>query len=264
MTESISMELTGFLSTYILLLIVGAVFKYCGIDQTKYLIFGSIQMSVQLIIAGYVLLYIFQSPSPFFIFLYLALMVGFAIYRTLNKNKWLNQRFRWIVAISIFLTCTCITLFMLLAVIRKDILNPQFVIPISGMLVSATMNGATLALKTFKEVLTGHRQQIEVLLNVGADPAKILHPFINQSLETAFLPTMNSMVGMGITALPGMMTGQILAGALPNEAVLYQSTIMIANCSCVCLASFGLLYFGARTLWNKQLQIMPITLEKVK
>ncbi|MDY3973088.1 ABC transporter permease [uncultured Veillonella sp.] len=255
MTESISMELTGFFSTYILLLIVGAVFKYCGIDQTKYLIFGSIQMSVQLIIAGYVLLYIFQSPSPIFTLAYLTLMIGFAIYRTLNRSPWLNRRFQWIVGFAVFLTCVLISAFMLLVVIRKDALVPQYVIPITGMLVSATMNGATLALKAFKEALDSNRHQIEVLLNIGAHPRKILHPFINQSLETAFLPTMNSMVGMGITALPGMMTGQILAGALPNEAVLYQSTIMIANCSCVCLASFGLLYFGSRTLYNKRKQI---------
>lgn len=151
MTESISMELTGFFSTYILLLIVGAVFKYCGIDQTKYLIFGSIQMSVQLIIAGYVLLYIFQSPSPIFTLAYLTLMIGFAIYRTLNRSPWLNRRFQWIVGFTVFLTCVLISAFMLLAVIRKDSLVPQYVIPITGMLVSATMNGATLALKSFKE-----------------------------------------------------------------------------------------------------------------
>lgn len=75
---------------------------------------------------------------------------------------------------------------MLLVVIRKDILTPQYVIPISGMLVSATMNGATLALKSFKENLDSHKQQIEVLLNIGTPPAKILHPFVIQSLETAF------------------------------------------------------------------------------
>lgn len=255
MTESISMQLGGFLSIYILLLLITGIFTYCKIPQTKFLILGTLQMTVQLIIAGYVLLYIFENPSPLFILAYLSLMIGFAVYRTLRKNPWLNPKFRWITALSVIGTCVTITLFMLLCVIRKDILTPQYVIPISGMLVSATMNGATLALKAFKENLDSHRQQIEVLLNIGAPPAKILHPFITKSLETAFLPTMNSMAGMGIIALPGMMTGQILAGALPNEAVLYQITIMVANCTTVCLSSFCLLYFGARTLWNERNQL---------
>ena len=122
------------------------------------------------------------------------------------------------------------------------------------MLVAATMNGATLALKSFHEALDREQRRLEVLLNVGASPREILLPFVNQSLETSLLPTVNNMVGMGIVSLPGMMTGQILAGALPNEAVLYQITIMIANSTVVCLASFCLLYFGSRTLWNKRYQ----------
>lgn len=67
MTESISMQLGGFLSIYILLLLITGIFTYCKIPQTKFLILGTLQMTVQLIIAGYVLLYIFENPSPLFI-----------------------------------------------------------------------------------------------------------------------------------------------------------------------------------------------------
>ena len=186
MTEAISMQLGGFLSIYLLLLVIAGIFTYCKIPQTKFLLLGTLQMTVQLIIAGYVLLYIFQNPSPIFVLTYLSLMVGFAVTRTLRKNPWLNRKFKWITALSVIGTCISITSFMLLVVIRKDILTPQYVIPISGMLVSATMNGATLALKSFKENLDSHKQQIEVLLNIGTPPAKILHPFVIQSLETVF------------------------------------------------------------------------------
>ena len=258
MTEAISMQLGGFLSIYLLLLVIAGIFTYCKIPQTKFLLLGTLQMTVQLIIAGYVLLYIFQNPSPIFVLTYLSLMVGFAVTRTLRKNPWLNRKFKWITALSVIGTCISITSFMLLVVIRKDILTPQYVIPISGMLVSATMNGATLALKSFKENLDSHKQQIEVLLNIGTPPAKILHPFVIQSLETAFLPTMNSMVGMGIIALPGMMTGQILSGTLPMTAIMYQIAIMIVICTTVCLSSFSSLHFGYQTLINNRNQIKLI------
>ena len=254
MTESISMQISGFLSVYILLLIVVFIFKRCGIRENKLLIMSALQMTVQLIIAGYVLLYIFKTQSPLFTIVYLGLMIGYAIYRTLRKNPWLNPQFRWITVLSIGLTGAFVVTFVMVAVIRKSLLSPQYIIPISGMLVAATMNGATLALKSFHEALDREQRRLEVLLNVGASPREILLPFVNQSLETSLLPTVNNMVGMGIVSLPGMMTGQILAGALPNEAVLYQITIMIANSTVVCLASFCLLYFGSRTLWNKRYQ----------
>jgi putative ABC transport system permease protein len=64
------------------------------------------------------------------------------------------------------------------------------------------------------------------------------------------------MLGMGIVALPGMMTGQILSGTLPSTAILYQIAIMIAICTVVCLSSFGSLYFGFKTLYNKRNQIV--------
>ena len=255
MTESLSMQLSGFASIYLLLLIVGAIFKKCHIQQTKFLLLASLQMTVQLIIAGYVLLYIFKYPSPIFTCTYLALMIGFAIHRALNKNKWLNNKFKWITILSILLSGAFIVGFMMIAVIQKDIFTPQYIIPISGMLVSAIMNGSTLALKAFRESMDGQRNRIEVLMNIGTPPQEIVHPFVNQAMETALLPTLNNMVGMGIVSFPGMMTGQILAGALQNEAVLYQITIMIANSTAVSLVSFATLYFGCRTLWNDRYQI---------
>ena len=70
MTESISMQISGFLSVYILLLIVVFIFKRCGIRENKLLIMSALQMTVQLIIAGYVLLYIFKTQSPLFTIVY--------------------------------------------------------------------------------------------------------------------------------------------------------------------------------------------------
>ena len=96
---------------------------------------------------------------------------------------------------------------------------------------------------------------METLLNMGTKPDKLFMPFVRQSMETAILPTINTMVGIGIVSLPGMMTGQILAGTLPMTAILYQIAIMIAICATVCLATFGSLFFGYRTLYNKRGQI---------
>jgi putative ABC transport system permease protein len=118
------------------------------------------------------------------------------------------------------------------------------------------MTGTILGVKTFRESFSGQRNKIEALLNIGAKPKKILLPFVNQAIETALLPTLNSMLGMGIIALPGMMTGQILSGTLPTTAILYQIAIMIAITTAVCLAVFGSLYFGYRSIYNDRNQIV--------
>ena len=117
------------------------------------------------------------------------------------------------------------------------------------------LTGVSLGLKSFWNGLEGQRARVEALLNIGATPEKVLFPFVCQALETALVPTLNSMLGMGIVVLPGMMTGQILSGTAPTTAILYQITIMVAICACVCLCCFCSLYFGYRTLWNAQKQV---------
>ena len=81
-------------------------------------------------------------------------------------------------------------------------------------------------------------------------------PFANNALETALLPTLNRMLGMGIISLPGMMTGQILSGTSPTTAILYQIAIMVAITVAVCLTVFLALNFGYKTLYNKRNQMM--------
>jgi putative ABC transport system permease protein len=256
MNGIVQMQIWQFSLIYLLLLIVLAVMKKCRISQTKLLIIGSIRMTVQLTLAGFILTYIFSNPKPIFTILYLAAMTGFAIYRVLSKNKALNKHFQFVIGLSIALPGLAIIAFFICIVVGQSIFNPQYVIPIAGMIMGNTMTGASLGIKTFRESLNGQRTKLEALLNIGATPQKILLPFVSQSLETALLPTMNSMLGMGIVTLPGMMTGQILSGTLPLTAIMYQIAIMIAICAVVCLSSFCALYFGYKTLYNRENQIL--------
>jgi putative ABC transport system permease protein len=229
--------------------------KHCQVNQTRLLLVASLRMTVQLVIAGFILTYIFQHPQPLFTSAYILLMILFATHRVLSKNKWLNSRFRLTILASLALAVLPVLAYFLLAVVRQDLFNPQYAIPLSGMMFGNAMTGLNLGLKTFKESMDSERLQIETLQNFGVQPKKILMPFINQSLETALFPTLNSMVGMGIVSLPGMMTGQILSGTLPTTAILYQIAIMIACCTVVSLSVFGALYLGYRTLYNDRAQM---------
>ena len=256
MNGVVKLQIWQFVLIYLLLIIILAIMKKCRIDRSKLLLTASAKMTIQLVLAGLILTYIFKNPHPLFTVGYILAMIAFTIYRVLSKNKGLNKKFKMVISASIAISGMSVLAFFICAVVRESIFNPQYAIPISGMLMGNTMTGVSLSVKTFTESLNGQRNRINALLCAGASPDKILLPFVSQSLETAMLPTLNTMVGMGIVSLPGMMTGQILAGTLPTTAILYQISIMIAICTVVTCSSFGTLFFGFKTLYNRDTLII--------
>ncbi len=255
MNDTVQISIFNFALIYLLLIIVGIIMKVSKINQTKLLLVASIRMTVQLALAGYVLTYIFDKPSPILVCAYVISMCVFAVYRILSVNKGLNRKFKLIIAGSISLSAIFIISFFVTVVVGESLFNPQYTIPISGMIIGNAMTGITLGVKTFMAKTKDSKLQIEVLLNQGAKPKNILKPFVNNALETALLPTINSMLGMGIVSLPGMMTGQILSGELPTTAILYQISINICLAAVVSLSVFLSLNLGYKTLYNKQNQL---------
>ncbi|MFA5341131.1 MAG: ABC transporter permease [Clostridia bacterium] len=255
MNGVVKMNIWQFLLVYLLLVVVLVIMKSRKINQIKLLFIASLRMTVQLVLAGLVLTYIFENPHPLFTVGYIVAMISFAIYTVLSRNKGLNRKFKIVVGLSLSATGLSIILFFILAVVGVNIFNAQYTIPISGMIMGNAMTGVSLGLKTFNENIKTGRNKIDVLINMGVTPDRILTPFVNTALETAILPTLNSMLGMGIISLPGMMTGQILSGTLPMTAILYQISIIIAISAVTCMAVFCSLYFGYRTLYNRKKQI---------
>ncbi len=255
MNNAVQIEFLNFILMYILLFIVGIIMKLCKISQTKLLIIASARMTAQLIVAGYILTYLLESSFTFLVVLYLFVMTLFAIHRIFYVNKNLNKKFKLSIALSITLCSVFIIVFFITIIIGESIFNAQYLIPISGMIIGNAMTGVTLGVKAFLAKVKDSKLQIETLLNQGATPKKILIPMVNTALETALLPTMNAMLGMGIVSLPGMMTGQILSGEAPMVAILYQISIMICIASVVCLSVFLSLYLGYKTLYNKNSNI---------
>ncbi len=256
MTNAVEISIFNFALIYLLLVIVGIIMKISQISQTKLLLIASIRMTIQLTLAGYILMYIIENPSPIFVCIYLSFMCIFAVHRILSVNKGLNSKFKLIIASSISLSGIFVILFFITIVVGENIFNPQYTIPISGMIIGNAMTGVTLGVKTFISKIKDSKLQIEVLLNQGAKPKNILKPIVNTSLETALLPTINSMLGMGIVSLPGMMTGQILSGESPTTAILYQISINICLAAVVSSSVFLALNFGYKTLYNKENQFI--------
>lgn len=241
---------------YLLLIIVLFIMRRSKINQSKLLLIASLRMTVQLVIVGYILQYMFDNPNPIFTVIFLAVMIAFSVDRVIKSRKDLNKNFKIAIGSSLALSGLFVLIFFVAVVVNKSIFNPQYTIPLAGMIIGNAMTGINIGIKTFMDSIKKERSKINTLLNLGVEPKDILKPFANNALETALIPTLNSMVGMGIVFLPGMMTGQILSGTLPTTAIMYQIAIMIAICTSVCITVFLSLNIGYTSLYNNRKQFL--------
>lgn len=244
--------------TYLLVVVVMVISSLMYVNRKKEILIATIRMTIQLFIAGSVLVFIFDTDSFIFPLAMYLLMEFFAIYNVLGSVKEAkNKNFKKIVALSIFSGTSICLLFFLIAVVQvKPFYNPQYLIPLGGMIIGNSMTGVNLALKTMIDGMKNQRERIEASLMLGASKRAAMDEIIQESFDTAFLPTLNSMKNMGIISLPGMMTGQILSGISPMVAIKYQIAIMIAIMASVSICVFLFLNFGYKNFFNEKDQLI--------
>jgi putative ABC transport system permease protein len=120
------------------------------------------------------------------------------------------------------------------------------------MVLGNTMTGVSLGLHTLTSNLTRERAAVEARLMLGANRREALLPVTRAALKAAMMPIINSMAATGLVALPGMMTGQILAGADPSEAVKYQILVMFLIAGGTAIGATGVVLAGGRRLTDSR------------
>jgi len=126
--------------------------------------------------------------------------------------------------------------------------DPRYAIPLLGMILGNTMTGVSLGLATLTQAVVQQRSAIEARLALGETRRVALLGPVRQSLKTALMPTINTMSATGVVALPGMMTGQILSGTAPADAVRYQILILFLICGGTGLGAMAAVFLGAARL----------------
>ena len=134
--------------------------------------------------------------------------------------------------------------------------SPQYLFPLLGMVLGNTINGISLGLDRFMDSLSVRRKEVEMLLSLGATSWEAANELIRDALRTSLIPTINSMLVMGIVSLPGMMTGQILAGISPGEAVSYQIIVVFIIAAAAALGSTTVIVLACRALFSPSHQLL--------
>lgn len=236
------------------LVMVALVFSYFQkLKLEKEIIVSIIRAIVQLVIVGYLLNYIFGLKNPIFTTLLLLFMTFNAAYNAAKRgNAIKNGLLISFIAISIG---TLITLSILVfsGAIKYE---PYQIIPVSGMIISNSMVALGLCYRQLTSNFKNLRDQVETKLALGSDilPASI--DIVRNSIKTGMLPTIDSAKTLGIVSLPGMMTGLILAGTSPVQAIKYQIMVTFMLLSTTSISSFIACYLSYKNFFNKRKQII--------
>ncbi|AHF98093.1 hypothetical protein DESACE_07130 [Desulfurella acetivorans A63] len=137
----------------------------------------------------------------------------------------------------------------------KNPFEARYFIPLAGMIVGNSMNSTTIAIERFFSEIHQNKQYIEELLSLGATAREATIEFKQRAFRSSLMPQLASVSAMGIVSLPGMMTGQILSGVNPIEAVKYQMIILIAINTAICLSVYILLSFEQKKFFNSFTQL---------
>lgn len=229
-----------------------------GIPRQHDIWWGSLRMTVQLIATGYVLVWLFKRDEWWVTFLVLAFMEGFSIWTAFRRAKVkLTPQLKQLIAIALPIG-TLVTLFYFLLVIVghgawKD---PRYVVPLAGMVVGNGMTGLTLSVNRLVDGMHTERMSIEAALMLGASPQIAAKRVVQNAFDTAIMPTVISMLTIGVVALPGMMTGQILAGSSPLTAIKYQIAIILAILGSVAFSVLIFVVFSQRLFFNRDAQLV--------
>src|SRR6056297_791032 len=245
-------------AAYIFSLIVLAIVKVRGISREKEIIVATVRMTLQLIFTGYVLVYIFENMNPWVTILVIIAMEIFAIQNIYKRTKGkLSKKMKTIIAGSMSAgTLVSLVFFLFIVIQISPWYNPRYFIPIAGMLIGNSMTGISLGVDRLVDGMKSKKHMVESSLMLGATPKKASKSIVDNAFDSAILPTINSMVGMGIVFLPGMMTGQILSGTSPVTAIEYQIAIMMGILGSVSLTVILFVQLGYRTFFNKEDQLI--------
>ncbi|GAB2919331.1 iron export ABC transporter permease subunit FetB [Paraburkholderia jirisanensis] len=237
----------------LLIVVNGALSVALKLDLERKLAWAAVRTIVQLLAIGYVLGWVFSHPRWFIVLplmIAMTLIAGFSGAQR-GARTYAGQRVDSI--LSIWAGSWLVAAVGLFAVIRiHPWYEPQYAIPILGMILGNTLTGVSLGIERMTEELTARRDRVEMALALGATRWEAAQGAAREAVRAGMIPTLNQMTVVGVVSLPGMMTGQVLAGQSPLQAVRYQIVIMFLIAASSALGTVGAVLLTYRRLFSPE------------
>ena len=218
------------------IVIAGAASVFHALKLEKDLAIGTVRTFAQLFILGYILKVIFNLDNVWLVLSIFLFMTFFAAWTIYSRVKEKQISFFFPVLFSMIISFFLVS-FMVTAVVLgvEPWWKPQYFIPLGGMVIGNSMNAIAIALDRLLGDLRSNRKEVEMRLCLGADYKEASQEIVRDALKAGMIPSINSMMAVGMVFIPGMMTGQILSGISPLVAARYQIMVM-----CMIFAAAGI------------------------
>ncbi len=217
------------------------------------LLIASARALIQLLVVGLLLKLLFARADLLWVAAFATVMLAIAGYETLaRQHRPLTGVWGYGVGtLAMFLSSFTVAIVALTVIVGPSPwYTPQYAIPLLGMLLGNTMTGVAIALDRMTQTAFDQRGVIEARLILGQPWRQAISDIRADSMRAGMIPTINAMAAAGVVSLPGMMTGQILAGSPPLEAVKYQIVILFLIAVGTILGTVGAIWGASRRLFD--------------
>jgi putative ABC transport system permease protein len=239
-----------------LVLVAGIISVVMKLGLERRLFIAAVRAAVQLLLLGFVLKIVFGLDNPW-VLLPLGLFMVFVAARAAIKRS--SYTFKGITGLSFITLAACgiITTFTVTGAVLK--VDPWYslphVIPFLGMILGNSLTGISLGVDSMLEALRDKSNLIEMELSLGATRWEAARDVLTNGVRRGMIPTINSMIVVGIVFIPGMMTGQVLAGIDPLEAAKYQIVVMFMLTASTAIGCIMIAFLIYRALFNSRHQL---------
>lgn len=247
-----------------LVLVAGMVSLALGLDMERRLAWAAARTVVQLLLLGAVLGWVFHLESGVSVLLLMLGMIALAAREAVRRSAHRYPRVRSDAFVSLVIAGLLTTGIVTQAIIHVDPwYRPQYVIPLLGMILGNGLTGLSICVDALLTSFADKSAQIECELALGASRWEAARGPIADAVRRGMIPIINAMMVVGLVSLPGMMTGQIIAGADPGQAVRYQIVVMFMIASAVSMSCILMALLTYRRLFNERHQLRSELLERV-
>jgi putative ABC transport system permease protein len=254
-SDTISVTPFDLVIAALLVFLLAGVIARAGVGLGKPTLIAALRTVVQLLLVGLVLKALFTNASLGWMGV-VALVMLLVAGREAMARQGRPFAGGWgygLATFSMFLSSFAVTLLALMVIIgAQPWYEPRYAIPLLGMVMGNTMTGVALGLENLTRLSWQQRAVIEARLMLGHTSFAAIADIRRQSVYSGMIPIINAMAAAGVVSLPGMMTGQILAGNPPLEAVKYQILIMFLITASTGFGTLSAVWLGSRRLFDER------------
>ena len=237
-------------------LVAGSVSFALRLGLERRLAIASARTVAQLLLVGFVLRWVFGVQSAVTVGAMGIVMVVFASRAAVLRPKRTFRGAAFRSFGSLVLSSSVTTVVVTAVIVRVEPwYAPQYVIPLLGMVLGNGLTGLSLCLDHLLESFSERRWEIEMELALGATRWEAARDPVADAVRRGMIPIINSMMVVGIVSLPGMMTGQILQGADPLNAVKYQIVVMFMIAGGTAMSSIMMALLVFRRMFSAKHQL---------